>query len=277
MTPVACSWHWACAGNTADNKSSVRMRMICSGVFFPARERSTASDRVAFQRQRTWNMGARSAAWVSASSTVAGETKSKTLSSGKLCCGPSESRIASSLAAACSSKSNVRQNFLRSASPKARLRRAPKGACTTSCMPPASSKNRSAISVCCVGSAPSAALPAERYATSCSAPAGVSAHSSATRAAAAGSWPPSIASTSARREDTSPDSSALRPGASPRQKGTLGGWPCAFSTRMRPSSILRMRHDSLPSWKMSPAIDSTAKSSSSEPITVPSGSASTAY
>ena len=101
-----------------------------------------------------------------------GARKSKIVSSGKLFCGPSESRIPSSVAAACSSKSKVRQKRLRSASPKARFCRAPNGAWTMSCMPPATSKNRSAMSVRWVGSAPSAALAAPRYRTICSAPAG---------------------------------------------------------------------------------------------------------
>ena len=55
-------------------------------------------------------------------------TKPKIASSGKLCCGPIDNKIASSEAAACSSKSKVRQNFLRSARPQARLMRAPNGA-----------------------------------------------------------------------------------------------------------------------------------------------------
>ena len=52
----------------------------------------------------------------------------KTDSSGKLCCGPSDSTIPSSVAAAWSSKSNERQNRLRSAIPQARLIRPPNGA-----------------------------------------------------------------------------------------------------------------------------------------------------
>ncbi len=48
-----------------------------------------------------------------------------TSSSGKLWCGPSESTTASSLAAACSSKLKVRQNFLRNANPRDRLIRPP--------------------------------------------------------------------------------------------------------------------------------------------------------
>ena len=49
-------------------------------------------------------------------------------SSGKLCCSASEMTIPLSVAAACSSKLNERQNRLRSASPHARLIRAPNGA-----------------------------------------------------------------------------------------------------------------------------------------------------
>src|SRR2546430_3371107 len=57
----------------------------------------------------------------------------------------------SSVAAACSSKLNPWQNFLRRARPQARLMRLPNGACSTSCMPPDSSKKRSRISVSVVG------------------------------------------------------------------------------------------------------------------------------
>ena len=83
-----------------------------------------------------------------------------TVSSGKLCCGPSDSTIPSSVAAACSSKSNDRQKRLRSAMPQARLMRPPNGAWMTSCMPPASSKKRSAMTRVCVGTPPSAVAPA---------------------------------------------------------------------------------------------------------------------
>ena len=73
--------------------------------------------------------------------------KSKMSSSGKLCCSPSERRMPSSVAAACSSKSKVRQKRLRSARPQARLMRPPNGAWRMSCIPPASSKKRSAMTV----------------------------------------------------------------------------------------------------------------------------------
>ena len=70
--------------------------------------------------------------------------------------------MASSVAAACSSKLNVRQNFLRSANPSPRLMRAPNGECSTSCMPPVSSKKRSRTSTSWVGMAPRAARPTAR-------------------------------------------------------------------------------------------------------------------
>ena len=252
------------------------MRAMGGGSFRPPCMRGMARARVASQRQRTWNMGDCSAAWASTSSRLAVETKEKIESSGKLCCGPRESSTPSSVAAACSSKSKVRQKRLRSASPKARFRRAPKGAWSTSCIPPASSKKRSATSVSWVGSAPSAARPAARYSTACRAPASGMAPSEASQAMAA-SRSPSRASISARSRDTSCESSALRPGASPFQKGTPGGAPCASSTRTTPASMRRMRQEALPRRNTSPARLSTAKSSSTCPTCTPSGSATTAY
>ena len=47
--------------------------------------------------------------------------------------------------------------------------------------------------------------------------------------------------TSARRRATACDSSLLRPGASPSQKGMLGAMPCASATRTVPRSTRRMR------------------------------------
>ena len=79
---------------------------------------------------------------------------------GSCAAGPSERTIASSFAAACSSKPKPTQKRLRSARPQARLIREPKGACTTSCMPPLSSKKRSRITRRCVGTAPRAWRPA---------------------------------------------------------------------------------------------------------------------
>jgi hypothetical protein len=55
----------------------------------------------------------------------------------------------------------------------------------------------------------------------------------------------------------------------------LGGWPRASSTRTRPGSMRRMSQDALPSWKMSPAMLSNAKSSFTVPMKVPVGSSTT--
>ena len=151
-----------------------------------------------------------------------------------------------SVAAACSSKLNERQNRLRSARPHARLMRAPNGACSTSCMPPPSSKNRSATTV----------LMRRQRAERRRARAHV--EHSLLRAAPV---EPALAASatrcrrhrrrrrsriSARSSDTALDSSNVRPGASPRQNGIVGAAPCASSTRTRPASTRRMRHDVVP-------------------------------
>ena len=73
--------------------------------------------------------------------------------------GPREKFRPSSVADAWSSKSKVRQIFFRRAMPQARLIAAPKGACITSCMPPLSSKNRSATMRVLVGTSPRTFLP----------------------------------------------------------------------------------------------------------------------
>ena len=74
------------------------------------------------------------------------------------------------------------------------------------------------------------------------------------------------------------ESSSVRAGASPRQNGTLGGAPCASCTSTRPAlvSMRRIIHEVFPSSMMSPRLLSTAKSSSTVPTTMPSGSATTA-
>ena len=159
-SPSRFSWHATWSGKTAASRSSERMRRIGGGTLRPPEKRSTASARDAFQRQRAPNIGAGSIACVSTSSTVSGCRKRKTTSSGKLCCSASEITMPLSVAAACSSTLKLRQKRLRSARPQARLMRAPSGACSTSCMPPPSSKKRSATSVRPDGTAPSAAAPA---------------------------------------------------------------------------------------------------------------------
>ena len=97
------------------------MRWMLNGLSRPPLRRSTASDRLRFQRQRAVNIGLRSTAWETASCTLCERRKAGTSSSGNECWGPSDSSTASLLAAACSSKSKFRQNFLRSPRPSARL------------------------------------------------------------------------------------------------------------------------------------------------------------
>ncbi len=67
----------------------------------------------------------------------------------------------------------------------------------------------------------------------------------------------------------------MRPGASPSQNGTDGGAPCASSTLTMPGSTRLIRHDVVPSRKMSPAMLSIAQSSLTVPTSALSGSAST--
>ena len=113
----AFSWQAASAGKTAAITSSASMRWIWIGLLRPPRNRSTASARLRFQRQRDTNIGDSSTACSSAARALSERTSAGAESSGKLCCGPSESTSASSLAAACSSKSKVTQKRLRSAKP----------------------------------------------------------------------------------------------------------------------------------------------------------------
>ena len=176
--------------------------------------------------------------------------------------------IASSLAAACSSKPKPRQKRLRSDRPHARLIRPPKGACTTSCIPPDSSKKRSSTTRVGVGIAPSVRAPSSRYETSCSA---IGAESPTSSMSQRGSRP------SSRITAIAAESSGVRAGPSPSQKGTEGGAPWASATRTTPCSTLSTRQEAFPSWNTSPMFDSTAKSSSSEPTVMPSGSTCTRY
>src|SRR5580704_10621544 len=159
----------------------------------------------------------------------------------------------------------------------------------TSCIPPPSSKNRSATIVVCVGTARSTARPATMYCTNCSAAASSTQHSafSHSTAVATSSDVSRFAPTSApltrelicsRSSATAADNSAVRAGASPNQNGTLGGAPCASSTSTLPADeTRRTRQEVLPNRKMSPVMLSTAKSSCNVPTTIPSGSATTVY
>ena len=185
-----------------------------------------------------------------------------------------EITMPSSVAAACNSKSKLTQNRLRRASPQARLMRLPKGVCSTSCMPPDSSKKRSATTRSTDGTHPRAARVSPTYAATWSAPARPTPVSSRSQRRASS---PSAArrATFSRTADTARESSRLRPGDSPNQNGSVGGAPWASSTHTLPEATRRIRHEVLPSRKMSPARLSTAKSSLTLPTKVSVGDSTT--
>ena len=81
----------------------------------------------------------------------------------------------------------------------------------------------------------------------------------------------------ARRAGATPtaESSSLRPGASPSQNGIVGGWPVRVLDAHRAALDAEDLVGVLPSWKMSPARLSTAKSSLTVPTTWFSGSSTT--
>ena len=138
--------------------------------------------------------------------------------------------------------------------------RLPNGRWMTSCMPPDSSKKRSKTIVFCVGSVPSAARAAARYSTSCSA-GDAPRRKFARQRSRAQSRCRVASSTSSRSRDTANDSSSVRPGASPSQNGMVRRLALRVLDAHPPASTRRIRYDVLPSWKMSPARLSIAKSS----------------
>ncbi len=133
----------------------------------PSRSAEAAGCDSRAQRQRVLKMGDANDACSSSSFTVCSVRNWKTSASGKLCCSASEMLIPLSVAAACSSKLKPRQKRLRRASPQALLMRPPKGACRMSCIPPPSSKKRSAMIVVFEGTEPRTARPVTTYSISC--------------------------------------------------------------------------------------------------------------
>ena len=239
------------------------MRWIGNGTRPLPRERSTASERVAFQRQRAVKSGEPSSACSSTSPTVCDDRKRGRSDRSKVCGLPSESTIASSVAAACSSMLNDAQKRLRSASPNAAVHaRAERRvhhelhaaglveealgeqllAASARSRPPASARRRSARA---------ASRPTRRART----------RARATRRPRPGRVARARAPTSARSSETSRESSSVRAGASPSQNGIVGGAPCASVTRTTPDSTRRMRQLCVPSRNTSPAMLSIAQSS----------------
>ena len=138
------------------------LRLSCVLRHLPAHQLGTISARPRFHRQRDASIGCGRTAWVKTSATDDEDTSLVTCDSGKLWCGPRAMVTASSSAAAWSSKSNVTQKRFRSARPKARLIRPPKGAWTTSWVDSTSSKKRSTTMRFVVGRWPSARSAASR-------------------------------------------------------------------------------------------------------------------
>src|ERR1700746_645829 len=167
-----------------------------------------------------------------------------------------------SVAAACNSKLKLRQKRLRSANPQALLILPPKGAWITNCIPPPSSKKRSATTVFCVGTEPNTARPCRMYSIACSAAESSSPHSCFSHCTAeatlglfceipTGGVSTNISLVFWRSSATCAESSSVRAGASPRQKGTLGGAPSASWTSTAPAldATRRIIHDVFPSKK----------------------------
>ena len=247
--PVGFSfWQATSAGKTAAITSSDWRRWRGAGLRRPPLKRSTASDRVSVQRQRTGNIGEKITARRSTSSTVAEARNRGTSSSGRLCWGPRESSTASSLAAAWSSKSKVAQKRLRRASPSPRLSRAPKGACTTIWVPPDSSKQRSRTIRSRVGSRPSAARPAARYATACAATSSETPQRATTPATAASGIPTGerLVDPGAEGRDLLGELARCVPAPPPARRGPMAAAPWASTTRTVPAVTRVIRHEVLP-------------------------------
>ena len=229
------------SGNTVASRSSDFIRCNCGATFLPDEKRGNASAVTAFQRNRVGNSGASSNACTRMSRAVFECRKPATSTSGKLWLVDSDSTMAFSVAAACSSKLKLRQKRLRKARPQALLMRLPNGAWITRWVEPASSKKRSIASCRCVGSSPNPATCSAQYASNCPDAASHRPTSSRSQAPATSAPCASRCCSASRRRETACDSASLRPGASPSQNGIDGGAPCASSTRNLPGSILRMR------------------------------------
>ena len=59
-------------GNAEARRSLARIRRRLAGTFFPPRDRSSSSERCAFQRQRVSKRGVASTAWIKTSRAVSG-------------------------------------------------------------------------------------------------------------------------------------------------------------------------------------------------------------
>ena len=144
------------------------------------------------------------------------------------------------------------------------------------CIPPDSSKKRSATSRRCVGTVPSARAPSSTYAIAWVAASPTAPPSASSARAPTWSSAAIRSHSNSRNVDTSADSSAVRASPSPFQNGIVGACPCASSTRTRPFSTRFTRHACEPRRNTSPTMLSIAKSSSTDPTTASLASSITA-
>ncbi len=273
MAPPWLSWQPAASGNTAAIRSAARMRRSGGGVRLPPVKRSTASERTAFQRQRVSHIGDCSAACTSVSSTVAGrdEAEDRVEREAVLRADRQQDRVvrrgglqlevegAAELLAQRQAPGAVDARAERRVDDQLHAAGLVEEALGDHARS-ASARRRAPARL-----RPRTAAPGRRRrARACS----------RRRGARARARPAAPTAPGAARA-TSRDSSAVRASPSPFQNGTVGGRPAASSTRTTPASTRRMRQECEPRRKMSPAIDSMAKSSSSVPTTASVGSSTT--
>ena len=160
--PVTFSWQAAAWGNTAAMRSSASMRWIGGGLRRPPWKRSTSRDRLRFQRQRAWNIGDGEQDRVLQHvahrlGEVAGHLVER-----EAVVGPErqDDGVVGGRRLELEVERDAELLAQRQAEPP--VDPAAEGECTTSCMPPVSSKKRSTTRSVPVGMTPSTARPTAR-------------------------------------------------------------------------------------------------------------------
>ena len=225
-------------------RSSAPMRASCGGTLRPPRKRGSASETPSIQRQRVMNIGASSIAWISSGRDAwrnAGSARPRR--AGSCARWSSESTMLSSVAAACSSKLNLRQKRLRSASPQARLMRLPIGRMddelhAAGFVEEALEHDRLLRRQAGRARRGRGEVLDQLLGGGATTPRSLRQPAQAPSARVAAQTLPPM---SARRRDTATRQLVAAAGASPSQNGMVGGMPCASSTRTTPRSTRRMR------------------------------------
>ena len=291
-----------CAGNTAASKSSARKRCNGGGTFLPPRCRNTASARVTFQRQRTVNIGTAKSACSSSDARVAAVEHAEHLLDRKAVLRPEREHDAVVVGAGLQFEIEAAAESLPHRQPPGAVDPRPNGAWITICMPPDSSKNRSKTILPLRGHDADRRLLRRNVSAPLAAAAqALAPHSDRSQAHAdcrnadireLGSLIVRAGVTAFRllrletlnpRRQLAPQfrrpprptarwfGRALR--RARRGRGRSG--VRVLRRRLRRRARERIRHDMLPSRKMSPAWLSMAKSSLSVPTNVPSSSVTT--